>query len=114
VRNAAASLALLVILLAPLAYIHGQQGKPVVPNLVGFPDPGGVIRTFNQNGSMDTTGPFSQSLGTNGRSCSTCVRRTPQRQRASLLDIVNFYDTRFNIGFTAEEKSDLVAFLGSL
>ena len=32
----------------------------------------------------------------------------------SLLDAVNFYDTRFNIGFTAQEKSDLVAFLGSL
>ena len=32
----------------------------------------------------------------------------------SLLDVVNFYDTRFHIGFTAQEKSDLVAFLGSL
>jgi cytochrome c peroxidase len=72
VRNAAASLTLLVILLAPLAYMHGQQGKPIVPNLAGFPDPGGVVRTFNQNGGIDMTGPFFQSLGTNGRSCSTC------------------------------------------
>ncbi|HTA42138.1 MAG TPA: hypothetical protein VK789_06815 [Bryobacteraceae bacterium] len=33
---------------------------------------------------------------------------------ASLLDAVNFYDTRFAIGFTAQEKADLVAFLNSL
>jgi cytochrome c peroxidase len=32
----------------------------------------------------------------------------------SLLDVVDFYDVRFSIGFTAQEKSDLVAFLGSL
>jgi cytochrome c peroxidase len=32
----------------------------------------------------------------------------------SLHDIVNFYDTRFNIGFTPREKSDLIAFLNSL
>jgi cytochrome c peroxidase len=33
---------------------------------------------------------------------------------ASLMDLVNFYDTRFNIGFTAQEKQDLVNFLNSL
>ncbi|MGE5049896.1 MAG: hypothetical protein ACM3PC_15055, partial [Deltaproteobacteria bacterium] len=32
----------------------------------------------------------------------------------SLDDAVEFYDTRFAIGFTAQEKSDLVAFLRSL
>jgi hypothetical protein len=32
----------------------------------------------------------------------------------SLQDVVNFYDRRFNIGFTPREKRDLVAFLGSL
>jgi cytochrome c peroxidase len=31
-----------------------------------------------------------------------------------LIDAVNFYDTRFAIGFTAQEKSDLVAFLNTL
>jgi cytochrome c peroxidase len=30
---------------------------------------------------------------------------------ARLLDVVNFYDQRFSIGFTDEQKSDLVAFL---
>ena len=33
---------------------------------------------------------------------------------ASLDAAVDFYDTRFNIGFTAQEKRDLVAFLNAL
>ena len=33
---------------------------------------------------------------------------------AHLIDAVNFYDQRFNIGFTDREKTDLVAFLNSL
>jgi hypothetical protein len=33
---------------------------------------------------------------------------------ATLSDVVDFYDTRFNIGFTEQEKSDLVAFLQCL
>ena len=32
----------------------------------------------------------------------------------TLLDAINFYDARFNIGLTAQEKADLVAFLGAL
>jgi cytochrome c peroxidase len=33
---------------------------------------------------------------------------------ATLLDAVNFYDQRFGIGFTEQQKTDLVAFLNSL
>jgi cytochrome c peroxidase len=33
---------------------------------------------------------------------------------ATLMDVVNFYDTRFNIGMTDQQKSDLVAFLSAL
>jgi cytochrome c peroxidase len=33
---------------------------------------------------------------------------------ASLEDVVNFYDTRFSIGFTPAEKADLLAFLAAL
>jgi len=33
---------------------------------------------------------------------------------ATLLDVVDFYDQRFNIGFTHQQKADLVAFLSSL
>ncbi len=32
----------------------------------------------------------------------------------TLFDVVNFYDQRFAIGFSAQEKADLVAFLSSL
>ena len=33
---------------------------------------------------------------------------------AALGDVVDFYDTRFGVGFSAQEKRDLVAFLKSL
>jgi cytochrome c peroxidase len=33
---------------------------------------------------------------------------------ATLMDAVNFYDTRFNLGLSDQEKADLVAFLRSL
>jgi cytochrome c peroxidase len=33
---------------------------------------------------------------------------------ATLLDAVNFYDQRFNIGFTDQQKQDLVNFLNTL
>jgi hypothetical protein len=50
------------------------------------------------------------------RSCADWrpERPFPQRSAATLLDVVNFYDQRFSIGFTAQQKSDLVAFLNSL
>ena len=32
----------------------------------------------------------------------------------SLADVVTFYNTRFNIGFTAQEQKDLIAFLNAL
>jgi cytochrome c peroxidase len=35
-------------------------------------DPSGVLQTINANGSNNSQGAFFQSLGTNGRSCSTC------------------------------------------
>jgi len=31
-----------------------------------------------------------------------------------LLDVVNFYNTRFTIGFTDQQKADLVNFLNTL
>jgi cytochrome c peroxidase len=33
---------------------------------------------------------------------------------ATLADVVEFYDRRFNIGLSAQEKSDLTAFLKAL
>jgi hypothetical protein len=47
----------------------------LLPNLFPFPDPDGFVETYNVNNtSIDLTGAFFQSLGTNGRSCSSCHR----------------------------------------
>ena len=50
----------------------GQQGPAFVPNGAHFPNPGGTSATFSTIGTIDLTGPFFQSLGTNGRSCGSC------------------------------------------
>ncbi len=37
-----------------------------------YTDASGALQTINSNGPIKTNGAFFQSLGTNGRSCSTC------------------------------------------
>jgi len=71
-RNAGISLVVMVILMLPVTFTHAQSGKPITPNLAGFNDPIGVVRTYSETGYLDMTGPFFQSIGTNGRSCSSC------------------------------------------
>ena len=41
-------------------------------DMVPFPNPSGFAATFNPVGSIDLTGPFFQSVGTNGRACVSC------------------------------------------
>jgi len=58
-----------------IAAASGQQIPFVtfIPNGVFFPNPNGASQTYSTNGGgIDLTGPFFQSLGTNGRSCATC------------------------------------------
>ena len=55
-----------------VAVVQGQQGQPASPNGAHFPNPGGTGQTISTAGAVDLTGPFFQSLGTNGRSCGTC------------------------------------------
>lgn len=43
-----------------------------LPNLFPFLDASGLMATNSTTGSIDLSGPFFQSLGTNGRSCGTC------------------------------------------
>jgi len=43
-----------------------------VPNMLRFANPTGVAATFSTAGKVDLTGPFFQSLGTNGRACVSC------------------------------------------
>ena len=47
-------------------------GRPFLPNLAPTPNDGGFAATFSKAGIVDRTGPFFQSLGINGRSCSSC------------------------------------------
>ena len=55
----------------PLAY--GQGGKDTgIPD--GFLNSSGVLQTIGASGTLDLTGPFFQSFGTNGRSCGSCHR----------------------------------------
>src|SRR5258708_19631025 len=55
-----------------IAALHGQQ-ITFIPNGVFFANPGGASETYTPTGGgIDQTGPFFQSLGTNGRSCGSC------------------------------------------
>ena len=51
--------------------LHAQY----LPSLFPLPDPSGFVETYNAgNKPIELTGPFFQSLGTNGRSCGSCHR----------------------------------------
>jgi hypothetical protein len=43
-----------------------------LPNLFPFLNFTGFSGTYSKTGSVDLSGPFFQSLGTNGRTCATC------------------------------------------
>src|SRR5579862_4766771 len=43
-----------------------------LPNLFPFLDSTGFVATNSTTGSVNLSGPFFQSLGTNGRTCGTC------------------------------------------
>jgi len=66
---AAVACALALTLSAPPSPALASGGAP---DPEYFPDATGVIETYSANGAIVTTGAFFQSLGTNGRSCSTC------------------------------------------
>ena len=48
------------------------EGQLAIPNGAHFPNPAGTSQTISTTGKIDLTGPFFQSLGSNGRSCATC------------------------------------------
>ena len=58
--------------LSAIVSVKGQQFT-FIPNGTFFVNPTGESETYSTiGGGIDVTGPFFQSLGTNGRSCSTC------------------------------------------
>ncbi|MDF0674301.1 MAG: hypothetical protein P0120_08155 [Nitrospira sp.] len=61
------------LLLSLTSVVAAESDAPTVfPNLFPFPNATGILKTFNLSGKLDLTGPFFQSLGTNGRSCASC------------------------------------------
>src|SRR5918912_3355789 len=71
----AALLALAATLAATLLWTGGVAAVGNEPNLQPIPNASGTFQTYSTNGSIDTTNPFFQSLGTNGRTCATCHDR---------------------------------------
>lgn len=62
------ALCALLVLLA-----HGGAGwTDTVGPVLDLPNEVGVARAFSAAGPVDTSHPFGQSLGTNGRACITC------------------------------------------
>lgn len=57
-------------LLSPAAI--GQLVHESIPNGRPFPNPSGASSTYSTSGMIDLTGPFFQSMGSNGRSCGSC------------------------------------------
>ena len=66
------------VALAVVAAVNGQdRGEifraPFIPNGAVFFNPNGASQTYSTiGGGIDQSGPFFQSLGTNGRSCASC------------------------------------------
>src|SRR5579875_1633617 len=57
--------------------VEGQllpsSNRTFIPNGTLFLNPSGASQTYSTvGGGIDETGPFFQSLGTNGRSCGSC------------------------------------------
>lgn len=49
-----------------------SQAGGHIPNLKGFANGSGESRTFSARGAIDTSNPFFQDLGSNGRACVDC------------------------------------------
>lgn len=69
-RSLAAAVALFCTGLGTMASAEGLA--PALPNMKLFANDSGFAATFSTAGVIDQTGPFFQSLGSNGRSCSSC------------------------------------------
>jgi len=73
-RNLGAALVFLT--LTSSALVLTLAAGDSTPNLQGFADPSGVIRTYSTSGGIDLSNPFFASLGTNGRSCGSCHQQS--------------------------------------
>ena len=77
---------------------------------------GAVIQTTDPGRAL-ITGLWADTGKVKGPILRGLAARAPyfHNGSASMLDdVIQFYDQRFGIGFTAQEKSDIVAFLKTL
>jgi cytochrome c peroxidase len=80
---------------------------PLAGNTFVVTDPGRAMITGNCADIGKVKGPILRGL----------AARAPYFHNGSagtLMDVVNFYDLRFGIGFTSDQKQDLVNFLNAL
>jgi hypothetical protein len=82
-----------IVFLAALSVQHTSLAGAAAPGLTVAPDAHGLIATYNIAGSTDTTNPFFVSLGTNGRSCSTCHLATEAMSFTPLHAIERYFLT---------------------
>jgi cytochrome c peroxidase len=90
----------------PVFTLHCISG-PLTGTTYTVTDPGRALISGNCADIGKLKGPILRGL----------AARAPyfhNGSAATLLDVVNFYDQRFSIGFTEQEKQDLVAFLRTL
>ena len=93
-----------------------------LPNLFPFPNASGLLETYNAGGKpIDMTGPFFQSLGTNGRSCSSCHRPMEGWSISAAEVAVRFWMTQgrdpifhTNDGSVCDHNIDTSTFAGRL
>ncbi len=77
----------------------------------------GEIKTTTDPGRALITGLWKDVGRLKGPILRGLASRAPYFHNGSadsLSDVIDFYNTRFNIGITAQEKKDLIAFLNSL
>ena len=105
---------------APLN-IGVTDGAPVAPlDVVGLPVfslhcPGKTVLTTDPGRAL-VTGKCADIGKTKGPILRGLAARAPYFHNgsgATLMDVVNFYDKRFNIGLTAQERADLAAALNA-
>jgi cytochrome c peroxidase len=71
-RGIAGAITVATAMLMAMGATSSQQVN-FIPNGTFFPNPGGASETYSTvAGGIDETGPFFQSLGTNGRTCASC------------------------------------------
>ena len=111
---------LIVLLLALVAVTMtmvktGSARHFALPNLFPFPNTSGLVQTFSTSGDVDFTGPFFQSLGTNGgpilRALASRAPYFHNGSAATLRDVIEFYERRFGIGLKLLGAVPIAGFL---